>query len=156
PVDGKARIYKRLDATVGGPALEFPPAFIAPPMGATFEPEPAEALKAPPLNLPMLADRVIVQRLAPSVILTNDKGDILYISGRPGRFRERAVGKANLNVFAMAREGLRYELSSAFATALREDGPVTVRAVKVVTNGSTQPVDVTVQKLLEPKELRGS
>jgi len=87
---------------------------------------------------------------------TGDKGDILYISGKSGKFLEPAVGKANLNVFAMAREGLRYELSSAFTRALREEGVVTARGVKVRTNGSTQAVDVTVQKLSEPKDLRGT
>ena len=56
----------------------------------------------------MLADRVIVQRFSPAAVLTNDKGDILYISGRTGKYLELPVGKANLNIFAMAREGLRF------------------------------------------------
>ena len=53
-------------------------------------------------------------------MLTNDKGDILYISGRTGKYLEPAAGKANWNIFAMAREGLRYELGSAFQKALRQ------------------------------------
>ena len=35
-------------------------------------------------------------------------------------YLEPAVGKANWNVFAMAREGLRYELGDAFQKALRK------------------------------------
>ena len=51
---------------------------------------------------------------------SNDKGDIFYISGRTGKYLEPAAGKANWNIFVMARESLRYELSSAFQKALRQ------------------------------------
>lgn len=156
PIDGKSRLYRRLEVTVGTPPIELPPGFTGPMAGTGLEAEPNEPLKAPPPNLPLLADRVIVQRFAPAAILTNDKGDILYISGRTGKYLEPAVGKANLSVFAMAREGLRYELSTAFASAIREGGPIVVRGIKVVTNGSSQIVDLNVQRLSEPKELRGS
>ncbi len=55
-------------------------------------------------------------------MLVNDKGDILYISGRTGKYLEPAAGKANWNIFAMAREGLRYELSSAFSKGAAAKG----------------------------------
>jgi two-component system CheB/CheR fusion protein len=38
-------------------------------------------------------------------------GDILYISGRTGKYLEPAAGKANWNIHAMARTGLRHEMS---------------------------------------------
>jgi two-component system CheB/CheR fusion protein len=156
PLDGKTRLYRRLEtARLGAPAVEFPPVFAAPPHGAA-QPADALELKPPPTNLPALADRAIVQNFAPTTILTNDKGEVLYTSGRTGKYLEPAVGKANLNVFLMAREGLRYELSNAFAAAQREEKPILVQALKVATNGSTQTVDLTVRKLTEPKELRGT
>jgi len=89
-------------------------------------------------------------------VLVSDRGDILYTSGRTGKYLEPAVGKANWNIFAMAREGLRFDLSSAFTTALRQDRPVMVRGLKVGTNGGTQTVDLTVQRLETPRELRGT
>ncbi len=55
-----------------------------------------------------------------------------------------------------AREGLRFDLSGAFATALKEERPVTVHGLKVRTNGDVQPVDLTVQRLHEPRELNGA
>jgi DNA helicase-2/ATP-dependent DNA helicase PcrA len=57
---------------------------------------------------------LILQRYTPPVVLVNDTGDIFYINGRTGKYLEPAAGKANWNVLAMAREGLRYELASAF------------------------------------------
>ncbi len=157
PVDGKSRTYRRLESAVDAGPVELPRVFTAPPSpGSEPEPQRLKPTLGPPSHLALLADRAIAQHLAPSAILTNDKGDILYISGRTGKYLEPAVGRANLSVFAMAREGLRYELSAAFATALRTDGPFTMRAPKVVSNGSVRAVDVTVERLLEPKDLRGS
>ena len=104
-----------------------------------------------------LADRADPAALAPAgSALTNDKGDILYISGHTGKYLEPAVGKANLNVFAMAREGLRYELSSAFSAALRRKEPVTIKGLKVRSNGIAQTIDLTVRPVAEPKALRGT
>ncbi|MEZ4295925.1 MAG: chemotaxis protein CheB [Polyangiaceae bacterium] len=156
PLDGKTRTYRRLEVRGGAPAVDFPPAFA---FGPSISPEQnhveiPDLLKAPP-NLPQLADRVIVQRFSPAAVLTNDKGDVLYFSGRTGKYLEPAIGKANLNVFAMAREGLRYELMNAFASALRDTEPVVLRGIKVGHNGGSQTIDLTVQKLTEPKELRG-
>jgi two-component system CheB/CheR fusion protein len=107
-------------------------------------------------NIQTLAERIIVQRFAPTAVLTNDRGDILYISGRTGKYLEPAAGRASMNVFSMAREGLRYELSAAFSAALKEERPIVVRGVKVGTNGGTAILDMTVQKILSPPGLRGS
>jgi two-component system CheB/CheR fusion protein len=118
--------------------------------------EPGPAARVPPPNLQLLADRLLVQRYSPTAVLVNEKGEILYTSGRTGKFLEPAVGKANLNIFAMARDGLRFELTSAFATAQREDKPVTVRGLRVGANGGTILVDLAVQRITDPRELRGT
>jgi len=68
---------------------------------------------------------------------------------------EPAAGKANLNLFAMAREGLRYELMGTFQKALRQKDAVTRKNVKVGTNGGVQAIDLTVQAIAEPEALRG-
>jgi two-component system CheB/CheR fusion protein len=156
--DAKTRLYRRLETAVGAPPVEFPSSFVAR-EGVARETDGGEApdvVRGPAPNLQVLADRVIVQRFAPATVLTSNKGDILYISGRTGKYLEPAVGKANLNIFAMAREGLRVELSGAFATALKDERVVSVRGIKVRSNGAMSTMDLTVQKLNEPKELRGT
>ena len=55
----------------------------------------------------------------------------------------------------MAREGLRYELNSAFQKALRDKTAVTLKDLVVGTNGGKQIVDLTVQPLTEPEALQG-
>ena len=60
----------------------------------------------------------------------------------PGSYLEPAAGKANWNIFAMAREGLRYELASAFQKARRSKGARDrPRDSSVGVNGGTQFVD---------------
>ena len=88
-------------------------------------------------------------------MLTNLQGDILYISGRTGKYLEPAAGKANWNIHAMAREGLRRELCVAFQRALRTKSTVAKASLKLENNGAVQVVDVTVEPLQEPGSLRG-
>ena len=158
PLDPKARLFRRLDEPVARGAVEFPAAAVGSPpeRRAEGEPEPAAPPRPVAPNLQALADRVIVQHYSPVGVLCSSKGEILYVSARAGKYLEPAIGNANLSIFAMAREGLRYDLSNAFSTALREDRKVTVPGVKVGTNGGAQLVELTVQRLAEPKELRGS
>ncbi|HTM46779.1 MAG TPA: chemotaxis protein CheB, partial [Polyangiaceae bacterium] len=155
PIDAKTRIYRKQNQG-GSVPVDFPSSTQAPQHAMSESAQEAVPSKAVTSNLQVIADRVLVQRFSPLGVLCTDKGDILYISSRAGKYLEPAVGKANMNVIAMARDGLRFELSSAFSAAVRQDRIVRVHGIKVGTSGGTQGVDLTVQKLTEPKELRGS
>src|SRR5262245_11565117 len=73
----------------------------------------AKPLKGHDNSMPELAQRIIIEHYAPAAVLVNAGGDIVYISGRTGKYLEPSPGKANMNIFAMARDGLRLELGSA-------------------------------------------
>ncbi|HIH02943.1 MAG TPA: PAS domain-containing protein, partial [Methanoregulaceae archaeon] len=150
PIDSKLRIFRRTEAPAA-PTLEFPTAFSPP------GPGPADMRPAltPGVNLQALADQVILQQYAPAAVLTTENGDILYINGRTGRYLEPAAGKANWNVFAMARDGLRAGLGVAFRRALRQEESVSLRGVRIGVNGGTVHADVTVGKLAQPAPLKG-
>jgi chemotaxis methyl-accepting protein methylase len=150
PLEGKARLYRRLESGPRAEPVEFPASFTP----ARTEMPTTTALK-PPANLQSEAEQLLLQRYSPAAVLVNDKGDILFISGRTGKYLEPAAGKANWNLFAMAREGLRYDLSDAFRKALRQKDAVIRKNVKVGTNGGVQAVDLTLQALREPEALRG-
>jgi len=150
-VSGKSRFYRRMESGLPPEPIDFPASFSpALPVGQETRPAPK-----PYPSLQSLAERLVLQRYAPPSVLVNDKGNILYISGRTGKYLEPAAGKANWNIFAMAREGLRYELTAAFPKALKQTGPVTLRGLKIGTNGGQQFVDVTIEKLEEVESLRG-
>ncbi len=151
PLNAKSRLFRRTESVLRPEQIVFPSSFTAGP------PVISEARPAtnPPASLQTLADQLVLQSYAPPAVLTNDTGDIFYVSGRTGKYLEPAAGKANWNIFAMAREGLRYELANAFKEALRKKEGVTLHGLKVGTNGGTQCVDVTVRRLDESGPLQG-
>jgi two-component system CheB/CheR fusion protein len=150
PLGGKAQLCRRLETGPRTEPVEFPASFTPARTGAPLP----KALK-PTANLQSQAEQLLLQRYSPAAVLVNDKGDILFISGRTGKYLEPAAGKANWNLFAMAREGLRHDLGDAFRKALRLGNAVTRKNLKVGTNGGVQAVDLTVETIAEPEALRG-
>jgi two-component system CheB/CheR fusion protein len=150
-VSGKSRIYRRLEPAVRAIPVEFPSSF-APGMSAASD---ALELRKPDLNLQTQAEQLVLRRYAPPSVLVDELGNILHISGRTGKYLEPAAGKANLNVFAMARDGLGNELASAFQKAMRQAGPVIMRGLKIGTNGGSQYLDLIVERLDDTEPLAG-
>jgi two-component system CheB/CheR fusion protein len=147
----KSRLFRKRESLLHAEPVVFPASFIPLRPGVPKE----LPMMKPAINLQSLADQLLLQHFSPSAVLTNNKGDIIYISGRTGKYLEPAAGKANWNIFAMAREALRLDLGSAFQKALREKGAVTVKGLKSMTGNATQTVDITVQAIAEPEALRG-
>jgi two-component system CheB/CheR fusion protein len=153
PLAGKSRIYRKLDTSRAPNLVEFPSAFTRTRLGTAAATQPGAKPPAP--NLQSLADQLLLQRYSPAAVLVTNEGDILYVSGKTGKYLEPAAGKANWNLFAMSREGLGNALSEAFHKAIRQKIVVTLKDVKVGTNGGTQVVDITVQPVTSPEALRG-
>jgi len=155
PVAGKSRLYRRLDTSRQASIIEFPSGFSRTRVRTTAASTTPAGPAPPAPNLQSLADELLLQRYAPAAVLVTNEGDILYVSGKTGKYLEPAAGKANWNLFAMAREGLGNALSEAFHKAVRQKVVVSLKDVKVGTNGGTQVVDITVQPVTSPEPLRG-
>jgi two-component system CheB/CheR fusion protein len=108
----------------------------------------------PPANLQALADQLLLQSHSPAAVLVNDGGDIVYISGRTGRYLEPAAGKANWNIHVMARPAIRAQLAVALRTALQDQKSVELRALRL-DDDALAAVDITVQAIVQPKSLAG-
>jgi PAS domain-containing protein len=145
------RFFRRTESVARSEPIGFPSSFTE---ALPNQAEPCPAPKSA-ASLQSLADRLILEHYSPAAVLVNDQGNILYVSGRTGKYLEPAAGKANWNIFVMAREGLRIDLGAAFHKALEQDAPVIIRGLKVGTNGGKQFVDVAIQRLVEPPLLRG-
>lgn len=150
-VSGKSRIFRRTESSVRTDPVEFPSSF-AP---AMFGGSAVITESKPYLNLQSQAEQLVLRRFAPPTVLVDEQGNILHISGRTGKYLEPAIGKANLNIFAMAREGLRYELTSAFQKALRQPGPVVMHGLRIEMEGMTQFADISVEKIEQTDPLAG-
>jgi two-component system CheB/CheR fusion protein len=155
PLAVKARLFRRLDTSRQASLVDFPSAFArARPEASSASPAKPNST-APAPSLQILADQLLLQRYSPAAVLVTNEGDILYVSGKTGKYLEPAAGKANWNLFAMAREGLGNALSEAFHKAVRQQVVVELKEVNVGINGSMQVVDVTVQPVASPEALRG-
>ena len=150
PKDSKLKIYKRNSNAVPPDLLNFPSSF------SRTKPAVKEKSKteAPHPNLQALADQLLLKQFSPPGVLVNDKGDILYISGRTGKYLEPAAGKANLNIFSMLRESLRQEFHLAFHQVLSNKGSMVVHNLKVGTNGTSQSLNISIQYIENPAPLR--
>ena len=118
PIDPKLRIYRRKGATAAAEAMGLSSFLRGGPSRVTPQPEESKAS----VSLQASADELLLRQFGPAAVLVNDRGDILYTNGPIGRYLEPTAGKANWNVLAMAREGLRYGLSGALHKALKPAG----------------------------------
>lgn len=155
-IDSRQRLYRRhgrVSAT--GPELllhSMPPLFRQLKESSV---SPRKVSSPSDDNLQAAADHVLLQVYAPAAVVLNRDGDIVYISGRTGKYLEPAAGKANWNFHAMAREGLRAPIAGALKLAWTRNEPVQLSALQVETPTGPQPVDVTVQALHTPSTLEG-
>ncbi len=148
---GNTHAFVRRDTPHRGEPLAFPAAFAR---AQKADPALARNTKVPD-SLQTEAERFLLASCTPAAVLADEKGDILFINGRTGKYLEPAAGKTNWNVFAMVRDGLRQEFADAFRAALVQQQPVVRRNVHVTETDGAHTVDLTVQRLQAPEVLRG-
>ncbi len=151
PMDAKLKIYKRSVTSLIPELFDFPASFSQTKPANIENQIPARST----LNIQTFADQLLLQHFSSAGVLVNENGDIIYISGRTGKFLEPAVGKANMNIFAMLRDGLRNEFPVAFRKAIIKKEAVVLRNIKVGTNGGTQTFNVNIQWINKPEPLNG-
>lgn len=147
----KSRIYRCIESVTETKYFEVP----ASPFSSMFKTEEKPKTQKEVISIQSLIDQIILKQHSPATILVNDKGDILYINGRTGKYLEPAAGKVNWNIFAMAREGLKYELTEAFWKALRQKSIIKIKNVKIKGSKSIHAINLTVQYIQEPVALYG-
>lgn len=151
PLELRLRLYSRSEGPVRAAEMEFPSRLLS--VQNKLHEESKIMLSAD--SLQAAADQLLLQKFSPAAVLVNKEGDILYISGRTGKYLEPAAGKANWNIHAMARDGLRHELALLLPKALREKGSISHAGIRLGNNGETQMVNLTVQAVEQPSSLSG-
>ena len=151
PIDAKLKLYKRSAVPIATELIDFPSSFIHSPRR---KPEEIKTFKRP--DIQSIADQIVLQRYAPASVLINGDGDILYITGRTGKYLEPAAGRANMNIYDMAREGLRNVLPGAIRKVKQNYEPIKFQRLKVATGEKIQLVDVTLQLLDSPDAVKST
>lgn len=150
-VNSKMRIYKHvdLDKRIFEP-FDFPNSSANHQLTIT-----AKQKVFMPDNLQSLTEQLLLQKFMPAGILVNDKGDILYFIGSTGKYLEPDVGKANMNIFSMAREGLRSVLPGALRRATKNYERIVYHNIKLAENHRAQKITLTLQQIENPQALNG-
>ncbi|MCX6309627.1 MAG: PAS domain-containing protein [Bacteroidia bacterium] len=150
-IDSRYKIFQRTVAPRLSELTNFPSAF------KQRKLELPEVLSAPKVveNVQILTDQFLLQRFAPASVLVNDKGDVIYMTGRIGKYLEPVAGKANWNIYVMAREGFRNELPGAMRKALQHFDEISLKNIRIGTNGNTLIVDISIQRIDSRNSIKG-
>lgn len=149
PVHSGARLYRRCGEPSKTPERTVTTPF---PMLHAFMPLRSDGVD----NIGQLTDQLVQHNFAPAAVLVTRDGDILYVSGRTGKYLETPAGRTNVNLLAMARDGLREALMGVTYLALRApERKVVLKGVRVRNERGVQTVDVIVLGLDQPDALRG-
>ena len=150
-IDETWKIYRRMPTPEGKDIqVELPYMFTALPSGLPAgEPRPRGEGGEP--SVAALAQEWLLAQYAPPAVIVNGDGNILYFQGRTGKYLEPHPGRATLNVYTMAREGLRYPLTFALRAAVQEKRTVTREPVLVQTDGIEQAIRLTVRPIHRPE-----
>lgn len=154
-VDRKARLFKRKQYAehISGYNHPLPP-FI----DHKIRGDHLESIKkkgSEKINYKELMDQLLLENYSPSSVIINEKNEILYIHGRTGKYLEPPVGKAELDILKMAREGLHIVLNSAISKAKSEKTKITYENIRVKINGENTLVNLIIHPITEPEYMEG-
>lgn len=154
PMTSAGRIYRRLDASIHRVANYFPTRVNSVSVPTASESHPPSMNG----NLQTQVEQQLLKKHTPAAVLLNIHGDILYIHGRTGAYLEPAAGKANWNIHAMAREGLRHELADLIKRAAQGEGVIAVRGLiqRDDAGKPSQALDLTAEAMPDNGPLSGA
>ncbi len=140
PVSKKYRIYKRV-GTARGRAFDFP--ITQRPFANTDSLLARNPLPVTGNKLADLSQRLLVEYYAPAAVLINMQSEALYFEGPTDSYLKVPSGATNLDLLAMARQGLRSRLGSVIRAVRQSETVATDKAV-IMRDGKSVGVIVTV------------
>ena len=146
-VDKKGKIYRRIGERAHLPLMTGHGTLA--PMAPWVEVPKEGEIKARAINIGTKIEKMLLETYTPPCAIINEKGDILYIHGRTGKYLEPAPGNVRFNIIDMAREGLRTELNIAIHRVVTQKKAVIFNNLNVKTNGAYQTIDLTVRPIKE-------
>ncbi|HEY3916216.1 MAG TPA: chemotaxis protein CheB [Stellaceae bacterium] len=153
PLDKKWRIFERQNL-VSRSVVAFPTAGTGRPSEVNrllpnlAAPEAGTALATLLRRVAM----IVTENFAPAYVVANKEGDVVYYSGRTGKYLEPAEGPPNRDLITMARKGLRFDLRAALHRARETGETATLDNIPVQVNGGNQLVKLTVMPVTEAGE----
>jgi two-component system CheB/CheR fusion protein len=150
-VDSKWKMYRRRESIYSAQP------FLGNPMRRTPGKSTEVMIKKTEVkNIARLGEQIVLQSYAPNCVIVTEHGEFAYIHGKTGKYLELTHGEAKMNVFEMAREGLRQELPPLMRKAVSSKKISTAKGVRIKSGRGAISVNLTVKPITEPEEMRGS
>lgn len=151
PLDTKWKLFERKDGIATSvKIIDFPFNVSRQALNRVETYEPAPTKK----NLVDTFTKILLENYSPAALLINEKGDIIYINGKTGRYLELNSGEAVMNIHRMVKEELKYVLVNAIHQARLSKNEVSVEDIKVKEEKDYRLVSLKVS-LLENTQLQG-
>lgn len=153
-VDKKSKIYQRKDIQAGLPVSK-PGLLSTSAKNASLMEHKSHRPDSQPGQIARQIEKLLMERYAPTCIIINEHGKIIYIHGHTGNYLEPAQGQPNWNIIEMAREGLRVPLATSLRRAQKKgDMEIINNAIRVKTNNGFETIDLKLIRILEPEALQ--
>jgi two-component system CheB/CheR fusion protein len=149
-VDAKWKIYRRKEAAAEPLAVR--PTRIA---GLGLKDTGAHPAGAKEDRQEAQIQKFLLSRFAPFSAVVDERGSILYISGRTGAYLELPEGEPRNNIVDAAREGLRQALHGALLRAVQEKTEIVRDRIRIKSNGEYTDAVLTVTPIQAPASLSG-
>lgn len=145
-LDKKNRIFQARDHVRSGyrlPMMVGDPRIVAP----DAERSPARIAAYP---LRQAVESHVLEKFAPPHVVVDAEGNVVYYSGRTGKYLEPPQGVPSRQILTMARKGLRLDLRAALREAMTTRATVVREDVAVDGDDDRiQPVTLTVEPLAD-------
>jgi len=152
-VDNKWKIYRRVQVPLSLQRdIEFPTGIPSEPKSSD---SPDTNKRKTIKDFALLTEKAILRLITPTSLLVDEKGTVLHVQGRTGKYLETISGPPSHNINDLAREGLKLELSSALRRARSTKEYQKREGISVKTNGTSQEIQLHIYPLKEPEEMKG-
>ncbi|HEY3295345.1 MAG TPA: chemotaxis protein CheB [bacterium] len=152
-LDSKWRIYERRATSSARRSLPEMP--VVPAIRASERSYPNSVLLREKEMAPDPVGRLLAELYAPPSVVVTPQGDVVFVHGRTGKYLELPAGKTNMNLYAMAREGLRLELNRAVRQAAVQPEEIRVELADFEVDGHPQPVTIIVRRIDQLQTMQG-
>ncbi len=150
PIDKKHRIFR---SRGDGKSMRMPPRTDIPHRLGRPESQAGRTVSPRGTMLRHNVEAQLLHRYAPAHVVVNRGGDVVYYSGRTGKYLEAAPGLPTRQVLTMARKGLRLDLHALLKAATDTNREVRRPHLAVEgDDGRVQMVTLTIEPLRDQSD----
>ena len=146
PLNFKWKIFQRKESFSKG-IIDYPKKIT---YGGQGELKPDDPIRmSVTTDIQAVTEKAILSEYAPTGVLIDDKYEILHFVGQTEKFLVPPTGKPSFNILKMAREDLRFKLTSALHKAVREKKRTACKSLPVKYNNTFCTIDISISPVTD-------